>query len=125
MKIYRVFLPVLLMSITANAWAYGSSSGTKSCTKPKFSNFVPADKSEVAAQSDFSFTASANTYPESIKVTVKKQPVEISVSEKNGAYLVTGQLPESLQNTYARINIDAEGPNRCKGNGGWLVKIAD
>ena len=123
MKSIRFCLLLLSIGITTNAWAYGSSSSTKSCTKPKFSEFVPADKSEVAAQSDFSFTASAATYPESIQVTVKKQPVAIRVTEKNGAYRITGKLPDSLRNTYARIDIGAEGPNQCKGSGGWLVKI--
>lgn len=124
MKFNQVFLSLLFISIAANAWAYGSSSSTKSCTKPKFSEFVPADKTEVPAASDFSFTASAATYPESIQVTVKKQPVAIKVTENNGAYRVTGKLPASLRNTYARINISAEGPSRCKGSGGWLINIA-
>ena len=124
MKLFRLCLPLLLLSITANAWAYGSSSSTKTCTAPKFSEFVPADKSEVAAESEFSFIASASTYPESIKVTVKKQPVAINVTEKSGAFLVTGKLPASLQNTYARISISAKGPSRCQGSDGWLIKIA-
>lgn len=124
MKFIRLCLPLLFLSITTNAWAYGSSSSSKSCAKPKFSEFVPADKAEVAAASDFSFTASANAYPESIKVTVKKQPVAINVTEINGVYRVTGKLPDSLRNTYARININAEGPSRCQGSGGWLIKIS-
>ena len=125
MKFTPFFLALLLTGLAANVWAYGSSSSTKACTKPKFSEFVPADKAEVAAQSEFSFTASAATYPESIKVTVKKQPVAINVTETNGSYRVTGKLPGSLRGTYARIAIDAEGPSQCKGNGGWLVKIAE
>ncbi|MGR9115718.1 MAG: hypothetical protein ACU85E_08125 [Gammaproteobacteria bacterium] len=125
MNAIRFFLPFLIMTLPVNAWAYGSSSSTKSCAKPKFSEFVPADKAEVAAQSEFSFIASANAYPESIKVTVKKLPVTVNVTDKNGAYLVTGKLPDALSDTYARISISAEGPNRCKGNGGWLVKISE
>lgn len=127
MKFHRLSLPLVFISVTltANAWGYGSSSSTKACTKPKFSEFIPADKSEVPAVSDFSFIASASTYPESILVTVKKQPVDIKVTEKNGGYLVTGTLPDSLRNTYARISILAEGPKQCKGNGGWLVKITE
>ncbi|MFI3178783.1 MAG: hypothetical protein QX188_04410, partial [Methylococcaceae bacterium] len=61
---------VLLMLVASNSWAYGSSS-SKSCVKPKFSNFIPTENSEVAQGSQFSFSASPNTDPNSIKVTVK------------------------------------------------------
>lgn len=125
MKPHRLLLAFLVMGIAANAWAYGSSSSTKSCTKPKFSDFFPADKSEVAPESEFSFSASSVPYPDSIDVRVKKQPVEVTISEKNGTYRVTGKLPDSLRNTYARISISAEGPSQCKGSGGWLVKITE
>ena len=111
MKPHRLLLAFLVMGIAANAWAYGSSSSTKSCTKPKFSDFFPADKSEVAPESEFSFSASSVPYPDSIDVRVKKQPVEVTISEKNGTYRVTGKLPDSLRNTYARISISAEGPS--------------
>jgi len=127
MKPYNCFWIFILMLMTSNAWAYGgSSSSSKACAKPKFTDFIPIEKAEVAAGSDFSFTASANTYPESIKVTVKELPVDIKVSPKNAgsSFEVSGKLPESLKDTYARIAIDADAQNNCNGSGGWLVKIA-
>jgi hypothetical protein len=127
MKSHKLFWIFVLTIITSNVWAYGgsSSSSQKACTKPRFSEFVPADKAEVAAQSAFSFTASPPTYPESIKVTVKDQPVDVKVTPKAQGFQVTGTLPDKLKGGYARININAEGHNGCKGNGGWLVKIAE
>jgi len=59
-----------------------------------------------------------------IQVTVKQQPVDVNVTSKNKVFQVTGSLPENLRDTYARIQISASGPNRCKGTAGWLVKIS-
>lgn len=125
MKLTALFGTLVLMTAASNCWAYGSSSSTKSCDKPRFSDFNPPEKSEVPVQSAFSFIASGVSDPNSIKVTVKNQPVEIALDDKGSVYQVTGNLPESLSGTYARIAISADGRNRCKGTGGWLIKIAD
>ncbi len=125
MKSLALIGTLVLMTAATNCWAYGSSSSTKSCDKPRFSDFNPAEKSEVPAQSAFSFSASGVSDPSSIKVTVKKQPVDLSINEKGIGYEVSGNLPENLSDTYARIAISADGRNRCKGTGGWLVKITD
>ena len=118
---------LVLMLVTSASWGYGGSSSSKACAKPTFSGFGPAENAEVAAGSGFSFTASANTYPESIKVTVKGLPATIKVTPKNAGKSceVSGTLPPSLKGTYARIAIDADAPSNCKGGGGWLVKIKE
>lgn len=124
MKLYKSLWILTLIMGTSNAWAYGSSSSSKkACDKPKFSEFSPSNNSEVATKSAFSFLASANTNPESIKVTVKNQPVAVTVTPKNQGFLVSGTLPNTLTGNFARISIAADGPNQCKGGGGWLVKI--
>ncbi len=118
---------VILMLTTGTVFAYGggSSSSTKACAKPKFTEFVPAENTEVASGSSFSFTASANTHPESIKVNVKGISANIKVSPQNAgsSFKVTGTLPDSLKDTFARIAIDASAQNNCNGAGGWLIKI--
>ena len=115
---------VLLMLVASNSWAYGSSSSSKSCVKPKFSNFIPTENSEVAQGSQFSFSASPNTDPNSIKVTVKGLSINSKVEAKNaGNLLVLGTLPASLTDTYARVSIDANTVSKCNGGGGWLIKI--
>jgi len=128
MKRYNCLWIFVLMLVASNSWAYGGggSSSSKACAKPKFTNFVPAENAEVAPASTFSFTASANTYPTSIKVTVKGLPATINVTPKNaGNFEVSGTLPASLKGTYARIAIDADAQSNCNGGGGWLVKITE
>ncbi|MDD1606740.1 MAG: hypothetical protein LUO95_10645 [Methylococcaceae bacterium] len=125
MKTTKLFWIFGLTIISTQVFAYGSSSSTKSCTKPHFSEFVPADKAQVAPQSTFSFTASAATNPKSIVVDIKKQPVAVTVTPKGQGYQVSGTLPSDLKATTARINITAESPSNCKGSDGWLINITD
>jgi len=115
----------ILLLVSSNSWAYGSSSSSKACTKPEFSQFIPAENASIASGSAFSFFASANTYPTTIKVSVKGLPVELNITPKEGAgFQVKGMLPKSIKNDFARIMISAEGQKNCKGDGGWLVNIA-
>ena len=128
MKIFDISRIVVLMLAANTAWAYGggSSGSTKACDKPKFTDFMPAENAEVAAGSDFSFTASKNTYPNTIKVTVKDQTVTTKTEKKNdGTFAVSGKLPASVKGTYARITIVADAQSNCKGSGGWLVKVKE
>jgi hypothetical protein len=128
MKQYNYFWIFVLALATSTSWAYGGgSSSSKACAKPTFTDFSPAENAEVAVGSGFSFTASANTHPESVKVSVKGLPANIKVSPKNGGSMfeVSGTLPPSLKGTYARIVIEADAQSNCKGGGGWLVKIKE
>lgn len=122
-----MWILVLLFSINL-CWAYGGgSSSSKACEKAKFSNFEPTENSQVATGSAFSFIASKNTLPSTIKVTVKGQPATINVEKKNNdTFAVTGKLPASVKGTFARIAIDADAQNNCNGGaGGWLVKVGE
>ena len=121
---------VILMLVASHAEAYGVGDNSRSgsvntCTKPRFTDFVPADKAVVAPGSSFSFRVSGNTHPETIKVTVKGVPATIDVGPKTPGTSVTvhGTLPDELKNTYAKILIDAQ--SNCKGSGSWLVKITE
>ncbi|MBL6985637.1 MAG: hypothetical protein ISR72_01125 [Methylobacter sp.] len=126
MKQYNYLWVLVLMIVTSNSWAYGSSSSSKSCIKPKFTDFSPAENTEVAAGAVFSFSASANTLPNTIKVTVKGLPTSLTVIPKNkSGFQVSGTIPMSLKGVYARIAITAEGQSNCKGDGGWLLKITE
>lgn len=113
------------MVVANTSWAYGGgSSSTKACDKPKFTNYAPAENAQVKAGSSFSFTASKNTYPSTIKVTVKDQAVAINSEKKSdGTFEVVGKLPDTVKGTYARIAISADAQSNCKGSGGWLVKV--
>lgn len=125
MKSYPILGLLSLLLVHTTAWSYGSSSSSKACEKPKFNEFKPADKANVAPQAAFSFQASAATNPKTLVVTIKEQAINVSITPKNAGYLVEGKLPADIKGTVARININAESPSRCKGNDGWLVTIAE
>lgn len=126
MKKYILLNLLVLSLIAGNCWAYGGgSSSSKACEKPKFSNFNPAENAQVAPGSTFSFTASKNTYPTTIKVTVKGQPADVKVDKKSdGTFAVSGKLP-AAKGDFARIAIAADAQSNCKGSGGWLVKVTE
>ncbi len=125
MNIIKLLMIFILTSFSTNSLAYGSSSSTNSCKKPKFSQFTPAHLSAVAAESEFSFLASSITSPSTIIVNIKKQPVEVSIKKVKLGYSISGSLPESLRGTFARVDIKATGTNKCKGSDGWLLKIEE
>ncbi len=109
---------------TGTLWAYGGGGGTATaCKKPKFSGFDPVHLAEVAPGSGFSFVANKHTHVSGLTVTVKKIPVTVEAVTQGRGLMVTGQLPESLVGSYARIAITAKSKSGCKGQGGWLVKI--
>lgn len=128
MKRYNCAWLFVLMMVSSTGWAYGGggSSSSKACAKPKFNNYVPAENGLAKAGTTFSFTASKNTYPSTIKVSVKDQSAAVKVTPKSdGSFEVTGTLPTSLKGPYARIAITADALSNCNGAGGWLVKIAE
>ncbi len=127
MKLHKILLMAVVLIVPANVWAYGDNSaggsGTGICKKVNFSEFSPINNAEVAPQSGFSFYASESTFPKSIKVTIKGQPVPITVVEKQNGYKVSGKLPDTLRGAYAKINIEARGIAQCEVADGWLVKV--
>lgn len=128
MKTNKCLWMLVLMLASTSSWAYGGggSSSTKACAKPKFSDFVPAENAVAKPGSAFSFVASKNTYPNTIKVTVKEMPAAVKVTPKGDAgFQVNGTLPAAVTGPYARIAIMANAQSNCTGSGGWLVKIAE
>jgi hypothetical protein len=125
MNTHKFFLAFLFIIFSSNVAAYyGSSGGAhKSCTPPELIQFTPPHLSIVVPKSEFSFLAHKHTSPKSIVVTVKKQAVDVTINETEKGYIVSGKLPPSLQDTYARIEINATALNGCKGNNGWLLNI--
>jgi hypothetical protein len=125
MKALQILWLISTLFTAHIAWGYGSSSSSKTCEKPGFSQFSPQDKAHLAPAAEFSFIASPNTKPETIKVTAKNIPVTIAVKPVAQGYQVSGRLPANLHGTFARISIAAEGANQCKGSGGWLVNVGE
>ena len=128
MKTYKFLATFIFTVSSSSVFAfYGGSTvgGMKSCEPPELDKFTPAHLSVVIPQSEFSFTASKKISPQSIAVTAKKQAVEITVDESDEGYVVSGKLPVSLNNTYARIEIKAVTAAGCKGGSGWLLNIRE
>ena len=122
---YMTHIGFLALALTSSPlWAYGSSSGSSACVKPKFTFFMPTEHSEVASGADFSFVASENTSINTLKVTVKDLATTLNIDEeKNGTFKVSGKLPSPLNKVYARIAISAQSHQGCLGDAGWLVHI--
>lgn len=97
----------------------------KKCIKPKFRDFVPAPKSEVAPESEISFHMNRIGDPAHVLATAKKIPMQIEIIDKQNFYLIKAKLPEQLRNEYARIHIEARSTEGdCSGQDGWLIKIS-
>jgi hypothetical protein len=104
----------------------GGSGGARGCQKVGVRNIKPAPLSEVAAGSQFSAMVIGAAYPEDIEVTVKKMPISAEIVKKEDFYLVTGQLPDDIHATAARINIKIKGKvASCTEESGWLLKVTN
>jgi len=126
-KLLMTGLVLSALLSSQGAFAYGTSSSSNACKKPKFSNFKPPHKAVVQPGADFSFTVSRRAGANTITVKVKNIDVPVNVDTRNNIYIVKGKLPEGLESgAYSRINLRAKTlPGGCKGSGGWLVKIAE
>jgi len=129
MKTLKFLMIFIFTAYSANVLAgYGSSSSgnsKKACKPPKLIQYTPVHLSVVPSNSDFSIEVSSLTNPKSIEVTIKKLPVEVAITESKKGYLITGKLPESIKDTFARVEVRATGTNRCKLSEGWLLNIKD
>jgi len=96
----------------------------KKCIKPKFRDFAPAPKSEVAPETEISFHINRYADPDHIAATAKKIPMKVEVNDKQTFYYGTAKLPAELREGFARIHIEARSTEGdCIGQDGWLIKI--
>lgn len=96
----------------------------KKCIKPKFRDFAPADKSEVAPESKITFHINRYADPLHIAASAKKIPMKVEVNDKKTFYLVTAKLPKELTDGFVRIHIEAKSTEGdCIGQDGWLIKV--
>jgi hypothetical protein len=104
----------------------GGGGSRNTCLKARLEKFLPAPLATVSPGSSFSFYAFNVENPEQISVTVKKIPVEVTTEYKEPFFIVKGKLPDSLNNTAARIDIKVKAKSpHCEAEKGWLIKIAD
>ncbi len=99
------------------------------CKPPRLRRIKPEsytkNHSEVPPESEFSFTLPVWTDPEKVTVTVKKIPTKVTVEDHGSFFLVKGNLPAELENTYARVSVRAVAKLGCLKRDGWLLKISE
>lgn len=132
MKIKNIVQIAWLMgalSVTHLALAYTDEKTEELCRAPKFKGFnLPTynatDKVEVPPEAELSFTVSGWTNPETIVVTAKNDPLDLSIENKMSFFRVKAKLPASLNGKFVRVNASAKAVLGCKGQAGWLLKVA-
>ena len=123
----KIFVFLMVAIFSTNAFAYGGGgSSRKSCKQPKVSKQTPPKSSVVAPGSEFSFSLSRDTSLSSVEVSVKGEKVDVDIAQEKFKLVVTGRLPESIKDGYAKIVIKAKSKSKCTlEKGGWLLKIAE
>lgn len=121
---YLLLLGLLTLSTAASAITPEEDERDKKCIKPKFRDFSPADKAEVAPGSPMGFHVSHTADPASIAAEAKGHKIKLNVKDRKTFYEVTGSLPSELSNTFARISLHAKAAEgECMSGDGWLIKI--
>ncbi len=131
MKITKSVLLVAALLASSAAVAYSPEELEKGCHKPKFTDFtlteykVP-EKTETAPESEFSFKVQAWTNPDSIKLSIKKQPLPFTIESNSAFHKVKAKIPAEFTGKFARLDVSAKViDGECHDATGWLLKIAD
>lgn len=111
------------LSQAAHALPTGHHGATVTqCTDPQFYKESPGDNARVAHLESFTFTASDNTDPASIKVLVNLQPAEITVTpQRSGVLEVSARLPVPIQQGRAWIKVTGMSHDGCDQIHTWNV----
>lgn len=113
----------LTLLLPASVLGYGGGGGSSGCAEPKF--FEPKPSAAVAALTEFSFVASANTDPATLSVAIggEKHPVR-SERRRNGDYDVKLVLPAPIATPGTlRIGVNAKSVDGCWGFQPYSVEI--
>lgn len=133
MRILKIFLALSALGFSNIAWTqstghigHGGGGGGSDCIKAKISRNKPENMATVAPGSEFSFAASGSNGPGHIHVSIKQQPIAVTVEDKDTFYLVKGTLPEDIKNTVVRISVELKSKvGKCDAEGGWLLKVSE
>ncbi|AEF99188.1 hypothetical protein [Methylomonas methanica] len=104
----------------------GNGGGGADCIKAKISRYTPEHLATVAPGSEFSFAASGSNGPGHIHVSIKQQPIAVTIQDKDTFYQVKGKLPKEIKNSVVRISVSLKSKvSRCDAEGGWLLKVSE
>lgn len=120
---------VFLLGSSVASYAYSVGEVEDICKKPKIYDFsLPVyqepEKTEVAPKSDFSFSLSAWTNPDTIKLTIKDEPLEFTRESNSTLHKIRAKIPAKFTGQFARINITATAILGCYTKEGFLIKVA-
>ena len=134
MQIRHIAFTLIALGFSSSVWAQsqhgghtgGNSSRDSNCIKAKVSNFQPANMETIAPGGEFSAFVSGSNGPGHIHVTIRNQPINVSVENKDTFYVVKGKLPAEIRNETVRISISAKAKNsQCDSDTGWLLKVSE
>ena len=134
MQTIKIIAALLALGLSNATWAQstghighgGGSGGGADCIRAKISRYTPEHLATVSPGSEFSFAASGSNGPGHIHVSIKQQPVDVTIEDKETFYLVKGKLPEDIKNTVVRISVTLKSKvGRCDTEGGWLLKVTE
>ncbi len=131
MKIAKSVLLMAVMLASGTAIAYSPDELEKECHKPKFTDFTlteykAPEQVETPAETEFSFKVPVWTNPESIKLTIKKQPLAFTIESNSSFHKVKAKIPAEFTGKFARLDVSAKAlEGECHQETGWLLKIAD
>ncbi|NJA07841.1 hypothetical protein HC024_19205 [Methylococcaceae bacterium WWC4] len=138
MRIPKLLTILALTGITQQAWSQSTEShgghgggsagggGGDNCIKAKITRYHPEHLATVAPGAEFSFAVSGSNGPGHIHVSIRQQPVDVEIEDKDTFYWVKGQLPVDLKNAAVRISVTAKAKaGKCDAEGGWLLKVSE
>lgn len=101
-----------------------NKSGKSACKKTQIKHIRPEHLATVAPGSEIYFRVQGIDDAKYVEVTAKKIPVKLSSEYIGGVMRFTGNLPDSLVNTAARIHVEVNF-KKCPAQKGWLLKITE
>ena len=131
MKITKIVLLMATLLASSSVFAYSPEDQNKQCHKPKFTDFTlkeynANENNEVPAEAEFSFKLQAFTNPESIKMTVKNQPLPFTIESNSSFHKVSAKIPAEYSGKFLRIDARAKVTDgECYETTGWLLKVAN
>jgi len=121
-----LFIAAMLFASSAMAVKPGEEDDKKECKKPKFRDFVPEHKAEVAPGSEVSFHVSRGALLTSIKAEAKGEKMDLDIQNRKTYIQVKTKLPDSVGEGFARIHVTARAEEGdCAGQDGWLIMVKD
>ena len=124
---FNTWFLIAALAFAGNAFAVKpNEEEPKECKKPKFRDFVPDHKAEVAPESEVTFHVSKGTLLTSITAEARGLPMPVEAVNRKTYIMVKTRLPAEIRDGFARIHVTARAEEgECLGQDGWLIKIVE